>query len=191
MLILSCNILSVVFFLAQFMSFCNQRLNVSSSLSIIFTPLSYSACCNVTLQHASTNTSENIIVNINNASTRTIPLKIYNSNMESIDLIKYSALNRTLIQTNVLRLPIVLSLCQFDMPVFEIFINNISSGNIKRAIIHALIAFVPFFLEPCLSNHYRCLTNDQHTWCIDEIFHCDGYHSCPQGVDEFTCPSII
>ncbi len=41
-----------------------------------------------------------------------------------------------------------------------------------------------------MSNQYRCLINNQDPWCIDKMFHCDGYHSCPQGIDEYGCPSI-
>lgn len=114
------------------MSFCNQTLPISSSLSIIFAPLSYSSCCNITLQQTSTNISNNhVIVNVNGTFPANMPLKIYNSNMESIDFIKYSASNRTLIKTDILRLPMVLSLCQFNLPSFEVFIHNISKGILE------------------------------------------------------------
>lgn len=157
----------------QFMSFCNQTLPISSSLSIIFAPLSYSSCCNITLQQTSTNISNNhVIVNVNGTFPANMPLKIYNSNMESIDFIKYSTSNRTLIKTDILRLPMVLSLCQFNLPSFEVFIHNISKG-------------------PCLSDHYRCSTSNQTLWCIDEIFLCDGYHLCPQGIDGNACPRLV
>ncbi len=47
-----------------------------------------------------------------------------------------------------------------------------------------------FLIGPCISNQYRCLISNQDQWCIDEIYHCDGYYSCPQGTDEFHCPSM-
>lgn len=46
-------------------------------------------------------------------------------------------------------------------------------------------------LGPCKIDQYRCLTASQDEWCIDETYHCDGYHSCPQGMDEFGCKSMF
>ena len=44
---------------------------------------------------------------------------------------------------------------------------------------------------PCQSNQYRCLLSNQEQWCIDSNYHCDGYQSCPQGIDEFDCSSVF
>lgn len=41
-----------------------------------------------------------------------------------------------------------------------------------------------------MSNQYQCSKGSSNQWCIDEIFRCDGYHSCPEGTDELECPSM-
>jgi hypothetical protein len=156
---------------AQFMSFCNQTINISSPLSIIFTPtsLSSSSCCNITLIKPSIKTlSEQIIINIINISQIIPSFRIFNKQKQLIGLVNYSLFNRTLIKTNIIDLPLTVSLCQFNLQTFEILITNITKGS-------------------CLSNQYRC----QDQWCIDEIFRCDGYHSCPQGIDESNCPKSM
>ncbi|CAF0763624.1 unnamed protein product [Rotaria sp. Silwood1] len=155
----------------QFMSFCNQTINISYPLSILFTPtsLSYTTCCNITLDKSYlSNSSEQIIININNMSEISSSFQIFNKQMQSIELFNYLLLNRTFIKTDIINLPLILSLCQFNIQSFEILITNISKG-------------------PCISNQYRCLVSSQDQWCIDDIFHCDGYHSCPQGIDELGC----
>ncbi|CAF0773190.1 unnamed protein product [Adineta steineri] len=156
---------------APFMSFCNQTINMSSPLSLIFTPtpsLSYSSCCNFTLIKPSLfSSSEHVIINMN--MSQIIPsFHIFNKQMQSIELMNYSLFDRTYFRTNIIELPLIFSLCQFNIPSFEILITNISKS-------------------PCLSNQYRCLISNQDQWCIDEIFHCDGYYSCPQGADEHNC----
>ena len=157
------------------MSFCNKTIDMSSPLSIIFTPssLSSSSCCNITLTKPLLSTStEQIMSNIN--ISQIIPsFIIFNKQMQSIDLMNYTLMNRTYMKSDIMDLPLTFSLCQFNISSFEILITNISKS-----------------IGSCLSNQYRCLISNQDQWCIDEIFHCDGYHSCPQGVDEYGCPSM-
>ncbi len=174
------------------MSFCNQTINMSSPLSIIFTPtsLSYSSCCNITLIKPSlSKSSEQIIINIINLSERMSSFHIFNKKMQSIELINYSLFNRTYIKTDIMNLPLTFSLCQFNIQTFEILITNISKGK-KQKKIFILLQKNFCLIGPCISNQYRCLINNQDQWCIDELLHCDGYHSCPQGIDEVACPSM-
>lgn len=113
------------------MSFCNQTMNMSSPLSIIFTPpsSSFSSCCNMTfIQPTLNNFSEQILINLRNLSERIPSLQIFNQHHQSIEFLNYSYLNRIFIQTNVLDLPLTFSLCQFNIQPFEIFISNISKG---------------------------------------------------------------
>lgn len=117
--------------LAQLMSLCNQTLHLSSSLSMIFTPSSYSSCCNVTLLRASSDLSEYILINVNQIFSNHSSLKIFDDQMQSVDFIPYRTLNRTLMKTNVIHLPVLFSLCQFNLPSFEIFVTNISRGKEK------------------------------------------------------------
>ncbi len=127
--------------LAQFMSFCNQTLNISSPLSIIFTPnsLSSSSCCNITLIKPSiSNLSEQIVINIINISQLIPSFQIFNKQKQSIRLVNYSLFNRTLIKTDIIDLPLTLSLCQFNLQTFEILITNISKGN-KRILLFSFI----------------------------------------------------
>ncbi|CAF2817769.1 unnamed protein product [Rotaria sp. Silwood2] len=156
---------------AQFMSFCNQPLNLSSSsLLIIYRPVVYSTCCNITLikSPSLSDSSEHITINILNMSQMHPSLKVYNKQTELINFYNYLSSNRTYLKSDILNLPIIVSLCSFDIQPFEILITNISKG-------------------PCKTNQYRCLTTKQDQWCIDETYHCDGYHSCPQGMDEYGC----
>ncbi|CAF0723358.1 unnamed protein product [Rotaria sordida] len=159
----------------QFMSFCNQTINISSPLSILFTPtsLSYTICCNITLDKSYlSNSSEQIIINIHNMSEISSSFQIFNKQMQSIELFNYLSLNHTFIKTDIIDLPLIFSLCHFDIQSFEILITNISKG-------------------PCILNQYRCFISNQDQWCIDDIFHCDGYHSCPRGIDELGCPKSM
>ncbi|CAF1624595.1 unnamed protein product [Adineta ricciae] len=159
---------------AQWTSFCNQTINMSSPLSIIFTPSSLAnlSCCNLTLIKPSTiNSSEQILINMN--ITQIIPsFRIFNKQFQTIDLINYSLFNHTYFRSNILDLPLTFSLCQFNIQPFEMTITNITKG-------------------PCFSNQYRCLINNQDQWCSDQTFHCDGYYSCPQGNDEHNCPKSM
>ncbi|CAF1243138.1 unnamed protein product [Rotaria magnacalcarata] len=156
---------------AQFMSFCNQSLNLPSlSPSIVYQPSLYSSCCNITLVKllSLSNSSEEVTVNILNMSQMHPSFQIYNKQRELIKFFNYLSSNRTYLKSDIINLPITFSLCQFDIQPFEILIVNISKG-------------------PCKSNQYVCLTTNQDKWCIDETYHCDGYHSCPQGMDEYGC----
>ena len=128
--------------LAQLMSFCNQTLQISSSLSMIFTPSSYSSCCNVTLVRASSNLSEYILINVNQMFSNHSSLKIFDNHMQSVELIKYSSLNRTLMKTDVIHLPVLLNLCQFNLPPFEILITNLSKGCEKNYFIIIIVVLV-------------------------------------------------
>ncbi len=106
---------------------CNQTLNMSSSsLSIIYTPSTYLSCCNITL---SSDSSEQIMINIFNLSMINPTLKIYNKQFEIIKFYNSSSSDRTYFKTDVLNLPIIFSLCQFNITSFEILITNISKGN--------------------------------------------------------------
>lgn len=118
--------------LAQLMSFCNQTINMTSPLSIIFTPTSSSlSCCNITLiKPTLTNLSEEILINIRNLSEIIPSFQIFNENHQSIDFLNYSFFNRIFIQSNIIPLPLTFSLCQFNIQRFEIFITNISKGEI-------------------------------------------------------------
>jgi hypothetical protein len=127
--------------------------------------------------------SEQIIINIINISQIIPSFRIFNKQKQLIGLVNYSLFNRTLIKTNIIDLPLTLSLCQFNLQTFEILITNITKGIKRRFCFFYLTNFIS--LGSCLSNQYRC----QDQWCIDEIFRCDGYHSCPQGIDESNCPS--
>ena len=123
--------------LVQLMSFCNQTLHMSASLSIIFTPVSSRSCCNVTvIEPRLSNSSEQIVINLNNTSPMNTSLKLLNNHMHSIELINYSSYNRTLTRTNIIQLPVTLSLCQFDLPPFEILITNISKGKATSPHLH-------------------------------------------------------
>ncbi|CAF0760604.1 unnamed protein product [Rotaria sordida] len=160
----------------QFTSFCNESLTLSSSsLSIIYNkPSSYSTCCNITLVKSPSlsDSSEHIIINILNMSQMHPSLKIYDKQIELIKFSNYLSSNRTYLKSNILNLPIIFSLCQFDIQSFEILITNILKA-------------------PCKSNQYRCVIPNQDEWCIDETYHCDGYHSCPEGTDEYGCTKSI
>lgn len=120
-------------FTAQFMSFCNKTLNMSSSsLSIQYTPSSYSSCCNITLMP---DLSEQIIINIFNLSTTTTTttnsiLKISNKQSELIKLQNSISSNRTYLKSDTVNLPIIFSLCLFNIPSFEILITT--KGNITN-----------------------------------------------------------
>jgi hypothetical protein len=124
----------VLFYVAQFLSFCNQTLNMSSSssLSIIFSnsPSSYSSCCNITLVKPSlSDISEQITINILNMSTINSSLKIVDKQMDIIKFYNYVSSNRIYLKSDIIHLPITFSLCQFNnIPSFEILITNISKG---------------------------------------------------------------
>jgi hypothetical protein len=47
-----------------------------------------------------------------------------------IKLNNYFSLNRTYLKSDMINLPISFSLCQFNMPSFEIVITNLSKGNL-------------------------------------------------------------
>ena len=142
---------SFLFCLDQFLSFCNKTMNMSSPLSIIFTPnsLSYSSCCNITLikpsksSFSSSSSSEQIIINIMNLS-EIIPssFNIFNRQMKSIDLVNYSSFNRTFIKTDIIDLPLTFSLCQFNIQTFEILITNISKGKLRQINIYSVVFFL-------------------------------------------------
>jgi len=128
------------------MSFCNQTIDMSSPLSIIFTPnsLSYSSCCNITLIKPSlSKSSEQIIINIINLSERISSFHIFNQKMQSIEFVNYSLFNRTYIKTDIIDLPLTFSLCQFNIQTFEILITNISKGKTKS---------IYFYYKKNLSN---------------------------------------
>jgi hypothetical protein len=112
------------------MLLCNQTLNMlSSDASIIYTPSSssYPSCCNITL---ASDSSDQIIINIFNLSTINSWLKISNKQFDMIKLNNYFSLNRTYLKSDMINLPISFSLCQFNMPSFEIVITNLSKGNL-------------------------------------------------------------
>ncbi|UJR10580.1 hypothetical protein I4U23_014779 [Adineta vaga] len=153
----------------QFITKCGQTLNFSSSsLSILYTPTSSLSCCNITLAQSLSDSSEQITINILNMSIKNPSLKTLNKQFDLITFSTYTTSNRTYLKSDILNLPITFSLCQFTKQSFEILITNISKG-------------------PCQSNQYRCLTTNNNQWCIDEIYHCDSYHSCPQGMNEDGC----
>ena len=120
------------FVLAQLMSLCNQTVQFSSSLSLIFTPTSYSSCCNVTIRRASSNLSELIFLNVNQMLANSSPLKIFDDQLKSVNLTTYSTWNRTLMKSDVLQLPIIFSLCRFDVSPFEIFLTKIFKGKTRK-----------------------------------------------------------
>ncbi|CAF1098368.1 unnamed protein product [Adineta steineri] len=160
---------------AQFISLCGQTYNLSSSsLSIIYTRSSYISCCNITVtKSALSDSSQRIIINILNMSMINSPLKISNKENDMIKFDNYVSSNRTYFKSDIVNLPITFSLCQYNIQPFEILITNITQG-------------------PCKPNQYDCsTTTDEQQWCIDEIYHCDGYHSCPQGTDEDKCSKSI
>ncbi|CAF3769196.1 unnamed protein product [Rotaria sp. Silwood1] len=115
---------------AQFMSFCNQPLTLSSSLSITYKPLSYSTCCNITVvkSRSLSDSSEYITINILDMSQMHPSLKIYNKQTELIKFYNYLSSNRTYLKSDIVNLPIIFSLCQFDIQPFQILITNISKG---------------------------------------------------------------
>ena len=133
------------------------------------------------------------MINIINSSQLIPALQIINKQKTSLDLFHYSIFNQTFIQTNITNLPLTFSLCQFNLSDFQILITNISKGQFllffflfKRQSMKTLL-----LIGPCLSNQYRCLVSNEDQWCIDESLHCDGYYSCPQGIDELSCPSKV
>jgi len=116
---------------AQFMSFCNQPLNMSSSpLSIMYTPSLYPSCCNVTLV---SDLSEQIMINISNLSTTNPSLKIYNKQNEMIKLQSYLLSDRTYLKSDAVNLPIIFSLCQFNISSFEILITNVPKDSTSKS----------------------------------------------------------
>ncbi|CAF1495201.1 unnamed protein product [Rotaria magnacalcarata] len=157
----------------QFMSFCNQTMNMSSPISIIFTPnslSSYTTCCNITIDKLYlSNSLEQFIININDTFDLNSSVHVFNKNMQPLELDSYQLLNRKYRKTLMIDLPLTFSLCKFNIQAFEILISNFTKG-------------------PCTANQYNCSTSSSDQWCIDETFHCDGYHSCPPGNDEFECP---
>ena len=120
-------------FLAQWTSFCNQTINMSSPLSIIFAPSSLAnlSCCNLTLiKPSAINSSEQILINMN--ITQIIPsFRIFNKQFQTIDLINYSLFNHTYFRSDILDLPLTFSLCQFNIQPFEMTITNITKGRGK------------------------------------------------------------
>jgi hypothetical protein len=69
------------------------------------------------------------MINIFNLSIINPTLKIYNKQFEIIKFYNFSSSDRTYLKTDVLNLPIIFSLCQFNITSFEILITNISKGN--------------------------------------------------------------
>ena len=122
-----------VFRLVPLLSFCNRTLHMASSLSIIFTPLPYSPSCNVTLVPASSNSSEQITVNINSMFSLESPVNLFDQRMQRMNWTNYSSVNRTLLKSDILRLPVTITLGQSNLPAFELLITNISKGKSKRA----------------------------------------------------------
>jgi hypothetical protein len=51
--------------------------------------------------------------------------------MQSIELMNYTLFNRTYMKSDIIDLPLVFSLCQFNIQSFEILMTNISKGKIK------------------------------------------------------------
>jgi hypothetical protein len=58
-------------------------------------------------------------------------LKIQDQHTQSIALIDYSSSSRLVFKTEITRLPVTFSLCQFNIPAFEIFVSTISKGRTK------------------------------------------------------------
>lgn len=114
------------------MSFCNQTLN-NSSFSLVFTPSSsrLSTCCNFTI--ISTSRTEQMTINLLNLSTIVPTLKFFDSHMKTITFENYtSASNRLTWKSSLIQYPLIISLCQFDLPPFEILISNLSRGMSKE-----------------------------------------------------------
>ena len=111
------------------MSFCNQTLNVSS-LSLVFTPSSsrLSTCCNFTI--IPTSRSEQMTINLLNLSTISPSLKLFDAQMKLITFENYtSASNRLTWKSSLVQHPLSVSLCQFDLPPFEILLSTLSRGK--------------------------------------------------------------
>ena len=113
--------------LASFMSLCNQTFNIPpSDASIIYTPsTSSSSCCNITLVSDS---ADQIMINIYNLSSINSSLKISNKQFEIIKFNNYLSSNRAHLKSDMIYLPITFSLCQSNLPSFEIVITNLTKG---------------------------------------------------------------
>lgn len=109
------------------MHFCNQTLNISSSsLLILYTPPVNSACCNLTVK---SDYSEQMMINIYNITMKDSPLKIANKQNELIKFTDFSSSNRIYWKSDSVSFPISLSLCQNELPTFEILINDPTKGS--------------------------------------------------------------
>jgi hypothetical protein len=73
--------------------------------------------------------SEQITITIFNISTINSSLKIFNKQIEMIKLQNSSCSNRLCFKSDIVNLPIIFSLCQFNIPSFEISIINTSKGK--------------------------------------------------------------
>jgi hypothetical protein len=116
--------------LAQLMSFCSQTFTVSS-LSMMFTPpQAYSSCCNITfVKYPQSDSSEQFTINILNMSTMNPSLSMIDQQMKAIKFSNYSSSNRSYLKSDLVRLPVRLSLCSMNVPSFEILMTNLSKGK--------------------------------------------------------------
>jgi len=74
---------------------------------------------------------EQIMININVSKIDPF-LKVYNKQNEIIKLHHSLLSNRTYLKSDIVNLPIIFSLCQFNISLFEILLtNNTSKGKIK------------------------------------------------------------
>lgn len=109
------------------MFLCNQTFNISpSDTSIIYTPSPYSSCCNITLVSDS---ADQIMINIYNLSSINPSLKISNKQFEMIKFNNDYSSNGIYLKSDMINLPIIFSLCQFNLSSFEIVITNLSKGK--------------------------------------------------------------
>jgi hypothetical protein len=74
--------------------------------------------------------SEQIIININLSKIDPF-LKISNKQNDIIKFYNSLSSNRTYLKSDIVNLPIIFSLCQFNITLFEILLTNTSKGNIK------------------------------------------------------------
>ena len=113
----------------QLLSVCGQTLNFSSSaLSLVYSPATRASCCVITLTRSSSDSSEQVTINILNVTRANSPLTASTTQSKTIDFSDYATSTGAYLKSDIQNLPLTFNVCRFDAP-FEILITNISKGK--------------------------------------------------------------